>query len=54
MRAFVDRALPHVRPQVSAQLLIKLADLVELQVDLPAWGRDQALSRAVAAVDLRR
>ena len=54
MRAFVDRALPHVRPQVSAQLLIKLADLVELEVDLRAWGRDQALCRAVAAVDLRR
>ena len=34
MRAFVDQALPHVRPQVSAQLLIKLADLVELEVDL--------------------
>jgi hypothetical protein len=54
MRAFVDQALPHVRPQVSAQLLIKLADLVELEVDLRAWGRDQALCRAVAAVDLSR
>jgi Sigma-70, region 4 len=54
IRAFVDRALPHVRPQVSAQLLIKLADLVELGVDLRAWGRDQALCRAVAAVDLSR
>jgi hypothetical protein len=49
MRAFVDQALPHVRPQVSAQLLIKLADLVELEVDLRAWGRDHALCRAVAA-----
>jgi hypothetical protein len=54
MRAFVDQALPQVRPQVSAQLLIRLADLVELEVDLRAWGRDQALCRAVAAVDLRR
>src|SRR5215211_5302355 len=54
MRAFVDRALPHVRPEVSAQLLIKLADLVELGVDLRGWGRDQALCRAVAAVDLSR
>ena len=54
MRAFVDRALPQVRPQVSAQLLIKLADLAELEVDLRAWGRDQALCRAVAAVDLSR
>jgi hypothetical protein len=43
-----------VRPQVSAQLLIKLADLVELEVDLHAWGCDQALCRAVAAVDLSR
>jgi hypothetical protein len=50
LRAFVDQALPQVRPQVSAQLLIKLADLVELEVDLRAWGRDQALCRAVAAV----
>ena len=50
IRAFVDRALPQVRPQVSAQLLIELADLVELEVDLRAWGRDQALCRAVAAV----
>jgi hypothetical protein len=50
VRAFVDRALPHVRPRVSAQLLIELADLVELEVDLRAWGRDQALCRAVAAV----
>jgi hypothetical protein len=46
MRALVDRALPHGRPQVSAQLLIKLADLVELEVDLHAWGHDQALCRA--------
>jgi hypothetical protein len=43
-----------VRPQVSAQLLIKLADLVELEVDLRALGRDQALCKAVAAVDLSR
>jgi hypothetical protein len=50
IRVFVDRALPQVRPQVSAQLLIQLADLVELEVDLRAWGRDQALCRAVAAV----
>ena len=50
IRAFVDQALPHVRPQVSAQLLIKLADLVEPEVDLRAWGRDQVLCRAVAAV----
>jgi hypothetical protein len=50
IRVFVDRALPQVRPQVSAQLLIKLADLVELAVALRAWGRDHALSRAVAAV----
>jgi hypothetical protein len=50
IRAFVDQALPHVRPQVGAQLLIELADLVELEVDLRAWGRDQALCRAVAAV----
>jgi hypothetical protein len=50
IRAFVDRALPQVRPQVGAQLLIELADLVELEVDLRAWGRDQALCRAVAAV----
>jgi hypothetical protein len=50
IRAFVDQALPLTRPQVSAQLLIKLADLVELEVDLRAWGRDQALCRAVAAV----
>jgi hypothetical protein len=50
MRAFVDQALPLTRPQVSAQLLIELADLVELEVDLRAWGRDQALCRAVAAV----
>jgi hypothetical protein len=49
IRAFVDQALPHVRPQVSAQLLIELADPVELEVDLRAWGRDQALCRAVAA-----
>jgi hypothetical protein len=49
-----DRALPHVRPQASAQLLIKLADLVELEVDLRAWGRDKALCRAVAAVELSR
>ena len=54
MRAFADQALPQVRPQVSAQLLIRLADLVELEVDLRAWGRDQALCRAVAAVDLSR
>lgn len=46
--------LPHVRPQVSAQLLIKLADLVELGVALRAWGRDRALCRGVAAVDLSR
>jgi hypothetical protein len=50
IRAFVDQALPHVRPQVGAQLLIELADLVEPEVDLRAWGRDQALCRAVAAV----
>jgi hypothetical protein len=50
IRAFVDQALPHVRPQASAQLLIELADLVELEVDLRAWGRDHALCRAVAAV----
>jgi hypothetical protein len=50
IRAFVDQALPLIRPQVSAQLLIELADLVELEVDLRAWGRDQALCRAVAAV----
>jgi len=50
IRAFVDQALPHVRPQIGAQLLIELADLVELEVDLRAWGRDQALCRAVAAV----
>jgi hypothetical protein len=49
VRAFVDQALPHVRPQVSAQLLIELADLVELEIDLRAWERDQALCRAVAA-----
>jgi hypothetical protein len=48
MRAFVDQALPHMRPKVSAQLLIKLADLVELEVDLLAWGRDHALCRAIA------
>ena len=54
IRAFVDRALPHVRPQVSARLLIKLADLVELEGDLRAWGRDQALCRAVAAVHSNR
>jgi hypothetical protein len=54
MRTFVDRALPHVRPQVSAQLLIRLAGLVELEVDLRAWGRDQALYRTVAAADLSR
>jgi hypothetical protein len=50
IRAFVDQALPHVRPQVSARLLIQLADLVELEIDLRAWGRDQTLCRAVAAV----
>jgi hypothetical protein len=50
IRAFIDQALPHVRPQVGAQLLIELADLVKLEVDLRAWGRDQALCRAVAAV----
>jgi hypothetical protein len=50
IRSFVDQALPHTRPQVSAQLLIELADLTELEVDLRAWGRDQALCRAVAAV----
>jgi hypothetical protein len=50
IRAFVDQALPHVRPHVSAKLVIELADLVELEVDLRAWGRDQALCRAVAAV----
>jgi hypothetical protein len=50
IRAFVDQALPHVRPQVGAQLLIELSDLVELEVDLRAWGRAQALCRAVAAV----
>jgi hypothetical protein len=54
LRAFVDQALPQVRPQVSTQLLIKLADLVELEVDLRAWGRDQALCRAVAAVHSSR
>jgi hypothetical protein len=54
IRAFVDQALPQVRPQVSAQLLIELADLVELEVDLRAWGRDQALCRAVAAVHRSR
>jgi hypothetical protein len=54
IRAFVDRALPQVRPQVSAQLLIELADLVELEIDLRAWGRDQALCRAVAAVHRSR
>jgi Sigma-70, region 4 len=54
IRAFVDQALPLTRPQVSAQLLIELADLVELEVDLRAWGRDQALCRAVAAVHLSR
>jgi hypothetical protein len=50
LRAFVDRALPCARPQVSAHLLIELADLAELEVDLRAWGRDHALCRAVAAV----
>jgi hypothetical protein len=50
LRAFIDQALPQVRRQVSAQLLIELADFVELQVDLRAWGRDHALCRAVAAV----
>jgi hypothetical protein len=50
IRAFVDQALPQVGPQVSARLLIQLADLVELEVDLRAWGRYQALCRAVAAV----
>jgi hypothetical protein len=54
IRAFVDQALPLTRPQVSAQLLIELADLVELEVDLRAWGRDQALCRAVAAVHRSR
>jgi hypothetical protein len=54
IRAFVDQALPLTRPQVSAQLLIQLADLVELEVDLRAWGRDQALCRRVAAVHLSR
>ena len=54
IRAFVDQALPLTRPQVSAQLLIQLADLVELEIDLRAWGRDQALCRAVAAVHLSR
>jgi hypothetical protein len=54
IRSLVDQALPQVRPQVSAQLLIKLADLVELEVDLRAWGRDQALCRAVAAAHLNR
>jgi hypothetical protein len=54
IRAFVDQALPQVRPQVSAQLLISLADLAELKVDLRARGRDQALSRAVAAVHPNR
>ena len=54
MRVFVDQALPHVRPQVSAQLLIKLADLVELEVDLRAWGRDHALCRAVATIHPKR
>jgi Mu-like prophage protein Com len=50
LRAFIDEAMPQVRPQVSARLLVELADLVELEVDLRAWGRDQALCRAVAAV----
>ena len=50
IRAFVDQALPHVQPHVGTQLLIELADLVELEVDLRAWGRDQALCRAVAAI----
>ena len=54
IRAFVDQALPQVGPQVSARLLIQLADLVELEVDLRAWGRYQALCRAVAAVHLSR
>ena len=54
IRAFVDQALPLTRPQVSAQPLIELADLVELEVDLRAWGRDQALCRAVAAVHRSR
>jgi hypothetical protein len=54
IRAFVDQALPLTRPQVSAQLLIELADLVELEIDLRAWGRNQALCRAVAAVHLSR
>jgi hypothetical protein len=54
IRAFVDRALPLTRPQVGAQLLVQLADLVELKVDLRAWGRDQVLSRAVAAIRLNR
>jgi hypothetical protein len=54
IRAFVDQALPLTRPQVGAQLLVELADLVELEVDLRAWGRDQALCRAVAAVHLGR
>ena len=38
IRAFVDQALPLTRLQVSAQLLIQLADLVELEVDLRAWA----------------
>jgi hypothetical protein len=48
IRAFVDQALPHVRSQVGAQLLIELSDLVELVVDLrpgdvtkPSAGRSQ-------------
>jgi hypothetical protein len=46
--------LPLTRPQVSAQLLVELADLVELEVDLRAWDRDQTLYRAVAAVHKSR
>ncbi len=54
IRAFVDQALPQVRPQVGAQLLIQLADHVDLEVDLRAWSRDQVLWRAVDAVHLNR
>jgi hypothetical protein len=47
-------AVPHVPPQVGAQLLIRLADLLELEVDLRAWGADQALCRAVATIHPKR
>jgi hypothetical protein len=54
LQALIVGLLIALRPQVSARLLIQLADLVELEVDLRAWGRDQALCRAVAAVHLNR